>query len=157
MATNKTNVGRNGHSSTGPLDESRPTSRSNSVSPANLSETSEVLDEVELDEAESQIEEARPSVAPVVVPPRATPAEQDPLAEQRLHVLDHLLGMADMYVQRGSLRQAIELYFRILTDHDETSQALEATGRLLAIAQQYENQGELRQARGVYEHLLKVS
>lgn len=62
--------------------------------------------------------------------------------------------MADTYRQAGSLRQAVEMYFELVREHADTSQALQAEERLLDVARLYEQTGELRQARGIYEQLL---
>ena len=59
-------------------------------------------------------------------------------------MLDHLLGMADMYARNGSLRQAIELYFTLIIEHDGTEQSVQACDRIMAVAQRYESNGELR-------------
>lgn len=96
-------------------------------------------------------------VAPVVIPPRDRPEDDEVISPQRKRLLSHLLGMADMYARNGSLRQAIELYFELVNGHDGTDQALLASDRLMTIAQQYEGNRELRLARGIYERLLKVS
>jgi tetratricopeptide (TPR) repeat protein len=98
-----------------------------------------------------------PFVTPVVIPPRMPQSEDEPLSPQRMRVLDHLLSMADQYSRIGSIRQAIELYFELVTDHPDTEQAAHAGDQLLVIAQHYTDRGELRQARGIYERLLKVS
>ncbi len=72
----------------------------------------------------------------------------------RTRVLEGLLRMADSYRRDGSLRQAIEMYFELVHDHDGTVQSGLAEERLFEIAREYEMVGELRQARGIYEHLL---
>jgi len=98
-------------------------------------------------------------VVPVVIPPtaRETDNEDEPLSPQRKQVLDHLIGMANLYARNGSLRQAIELYFAVVNEHGGTDQSVQACDRLMAVAQQYENHGELRLARGIYERILKAS
>ncbi len=92
-------------------------------------------------------------VAPIVIPP----LEEEPISPQRSRLLDHFLKMGDDYGRDGSVRQAIELYFDLVNNHDGTDQAVVACDRLMMIAQQYEDNGELHLARGVYERLLKVS
>ena len=74
-----------------------------------------------------------------------------------MRVLEHLASMADQYARDGSVRQAIELYFELVTDHAGTDQAVHAGDQLLAIAQQYDGPRRTAQARGIYERLLKVS
>ena len=120
--------------------------------------------EAELDELQ-ELEQAgshQPTmVAPVVIPPTPRPTEDEdedePISPQRRQVLEHLIGMADMYARNGSLRQAIELYFALVNEHGDTDQSVQAGDRLMAVAQQYESHGELRLARGIYERLLKAS
>ena len=118
--------------------------------------------EAELDKLQEleQTESDEPTmVVPVFIPPipRPTEDEDEPISPQRRQVLEHLLGMADMYARNGSLRQAIELYFTLIIEHDGTEQSVEACDRLMAVAQRYESHGELRLARGIYERLLKAS
>jgi tetratricopeptide (TPR) repeat protein len=69
-------------------------------------------------------------------------------------ILTRLLSMADSYRESGSLRQAIEIYLKLIREHDETPQGHRAEERLLDVARSYERSGELRQARGIYEQLL---
>jgi hypothetical protein len=93
-----------------------------------------------------------------MISPPTRPAPDDP-AEQaeppnRARVLGRLLAMADTYRKAGSVRQAVEMYFELIREHAESSQALEAEDRLLDVARYYEKGGELRQARGIYEQLL---
>jgi len=98
-----------------------------------------------------------------VAPPVSAPAPGIAVAvgaatarppSSRARILDGLLRMADSYRDSGSLRQAIEMYFELIHDHDGESRAVIAEERLLDIARSYEEAGELRQARSIYEHLL---
>ena len=105
--------------------------------------------EAELDELQEleQTESDQPTmVVPVFIPPipRPTEDEDEPISPQRRQVLEHLLGMADMYARNGSLRQAIELYFTLIIEHDGTEQSVQACDRIMAVAQRYESNGELR-------------
>ncbi|MFO0891268.1 MAG: hypothetical protein U0790_19255 [Isosphaeraceae bacterium] len=127
------------------------------MSPANLTEADAVVEELEIDEPTSLIPEVPAPMPPVVLPSRPPAAEHPEEDHHRGRVLDHLIGMAEMYARGGALRQAIELYFEVLGDHGGTPQAGEAEDRLLAIAQHYEDQREFRLARGIYERLLKAS
>ena len=115
----------------------------------------------ELQELEQTVSDPPTMVAPVVIPPTPRPTEDEdedePVSPQRRQVLEHLIGMADMYARNGSLRQAIELYFALVNEHGDTDQSVQAGDRLMAVAQQYESHGELRLARGIYERLLKAS
>ncbi|MGC8643680.1 MAG: hypothetical protein ACP5XB_27795 [Isosphaeraceae bacterium] len=115
-------------------------------------------DEIEVqEEQDCALAEPR-MVAPVVIPPLQPPVDLvESLSPQRKRVLDHLLGMADMYARTGALRQAVELYFELTKDHDGTDQAVLASDRLMAIAQKYEQNGEFRLARGIYQRLLNIS
>jgi hypothetical protein len=92
---------------------------------------------------------------PPVVLPRAKPTPpEDAPSESRSRVLEGLLRMADTYQSSGGLHQAIEMYFELLREHDDTVQARSAEARLLDIALRYEQNGEPRQARSIYEQLL---
>ncbi|MGA9926869.1 MAG: hypothetical protein WBQ29_25970 [Isosphaeraceae bacterium] len=114
--------------------------------------------EAELDELQ-ELEQTESDQPTMFIPPipRPTEDEDEPISPQRRQVLDHLLGMADMYARNGSLRQAIELYFTLIIEHDGTEQSVQACDRIMAVAQRYESNGELRLARGIYERLLKAS
>ena len=62
--------------------------------------------EVELDQVESReqpVPAAPAMVVPVVVPPPVQPEEDDDeiISPQRKMVLDHLLGMAELYARNG--------------------------------------------------------
>src|SRR5271157_1221785 len=169
----KTRGSSNGHEGIHATIEPTRTSRSDPVSATSVLNTS-VLNDVEveataddsavgaeLDELQEleQTEPDRPTmVVPVVIPPTPRPtedeAEDEPISPQRRHVLEHLLGMADLYARNGSLRQAIELYFTLIIEHDATEQSVQACDRIMAVAQRYESNGELRLARGIYERLL---
>lgn len=116
----------------------------------------------ELDELQEleQTESDQPAmVVPVVIPPAPWPTEDEdePISPHRRQVLEHLLGMADVYARNGSLREAIELYFALIIEHDGTEQAVQASDRIMAVALRYESNGELHLARGIYERLLKAS
>ena len=118
--------------------------------------------EAELDELQEleQTESDEPTmVVPVFIPPipRPTEDEDEPISPQRRQVLEHLLGMADVYARNGSLREAIELYFSLIIEHDGTEQSVQASDRIMAVALRYESNGELHLARGIYERLLKAS
>jgi len=67
--------------------------------------------------------------------------------------LDHLLTMAQRYRSEGKLRQAMDLYWGLLEDHPETTQAQGARGKLLELADVYEHDGLRHQARAIYERL----
>jgi hypothetical protein len=116
----------------------------------------------ELDELQEleQTESDQPAmVVPVVIPPAPWPTEDEdePISPHRRQVLEHLLGMADTYACNAMLREAIELYFTLIIEHDGTEQAVQASDRIMAVALRYESNGELHLARGIYERLLKAS
>jgi hypothetical protein len=137
--------------------------RSDPVSPSTLLQDDPAValdaetDEIEVQEEQDCVEPEPRMVAPVVIPPVRPPVDVEPISPQRRRVLDHLVGMADMYARSGALRQAIELYFELAKDHDGTDQAALANDRLMVIAQKYEQNGEFRLARGIYERLLNMS
>jgi lipopolysaccharide biosynthesis regulator YciM len=84
-------------------------------------------------------------------------AHGSPFQEHRPDVifpsLDHLLTMAQRYRSEGKLRQAMDLYWVLLEDHPETTQAQGARGGLLELADVYEHDGLRHQARAIYERL----
>jgi lipopolysaccharide biosynthesis regulator YciM len=84
-------------------------------------------------------------------------AHDSPFQEHRSKVipasLDHLLTMAQCYRSEGKLRQAMDLYWMLLEDHPETTQAQGARSRLLELADVYEQDGLRHQARAIYERL----
>jgi hypothetical protein len=148
------------------IEPTRP-SRSDPVSATSvLNDVEATVDdsavEAELDELQEleQTESDQPAmVVPVFIPPipRPTEDEDEPISPQRRQVLEHLLGMADVYARNGSLREAIELYFSLIIEHDGTEQSVQASDRIMAVALRYESNGELHLARGIYERLLKAS
>ena len=113
----------------------------------------------ELQELEQTGSDQPAMVVPVVIPPAPWPIEDEhePISPHRRQVLEHLFGMADTYVRNGMLREAIELYFTLIIEHDGTEQSVQASDRIMAVAQRYESNGELHPARGIYERLLKAS
>jgi hypothetical protein len=167
MPTKKTDRSGDGKEAICATKEPTRPSRSDPVSATSvLNDVEATVDdsavEAELDELQEleQTESDEPTmVVPVFIPPipRPTEDEDEPISPQRRQVLDHLLGMADMYARNGSLRQAIELYFTLIIEHDGTEQSVQACDRIMAVAQRYESNGELRLARGIYERLLKAS
>jgi hypothetical protein len=167
MPTKKTGRSGNGKEAIcATIEPTRP-SRSDPVSATSvLNDVEATVDdcavEAELDELQEleQTESDEPTmVVPVFIPPipRPTEDEDEPISPQRRQVLEHLLGMADMYARNGSLREAIELYFSLIIEHDGTEQSVQASDRIMAVALRYESNGELHLARGIYERLLKAS
>jgi tetratricopeptide (TPR) repeat protein len=96
---------------------------------------------------------------PILNPPRYSAAahhedESYSRLDSQARVLPRLLAMADTYRASGSLRQAIEMYFELMRDYNDSPQAITSEERLLEIANSYVRSGELRQARGIYDRLL---
>ena len=77
-----------------------------------------------------------------------------PSRDPRSRVLPRLLRMADFYVQTGALRQALEMYFDLYRNHDDSPEAEKAEDRILEVARIHEENGELHLARAIYEQLI---
>jgi len=90
---------------------------------------------------------------PAPAPPRTVIISQ-PAADPAAQMLARLLKMADGYLAQGALWQAMEIYLKIVKQHDETPEARLACERLLEIAQWHEKSGKAHLARGIYELLL---
>jgi hypothetical protein len=92
---------------------------------------------------------------PAPTPPPAPPA---PVAETprdpRSKVLPRLMAMADSYLRAGSLRQALEMYFDLYRNHEDSPEAAKAEDRILEVARLHEENGELHLARAIYEQLI---
>lgn len=69
-------------------------------------------------------------------------------------LLAHLLRIADVFRREGSLRQATDIYFALVEQHEGTAEAREARKCLMDIAIARERAREWRQARSLYERLL---
>jgi hypothetical protein len=99
---------------------------------------------------------ARPSttytdrVTPIPGPEPAAETVRDP----RSKVLPRLLRMADFYLKTGALRQALEMYFDLYRNHDDSPEAAKAEDRILEVARLHEENGELHLARAIYEQLI---
>ena len=99
-----------------------------------------------------------PAVADMAAPPAPAPPRNvimsEPAADTALPLLAHLLKMADGYLAQGALWQAMEIYLKIVKQHDETPEARLACERLLWIAERHEKNGKGHLARSIYERLL---
>ena len=95
--------------------------------------------------------DAAPPLAPA--PPRHVIMSQ-PAADPASRMLAHLLKMADGYLAQGALWHAMEMYLKIVKQHDETPEARLACERLLWIAERHETNGKGHLARSIYEQLL---
>jgi hypothetical protein len=99
-----------------------------------------------------------PAVADMAAPPAPAPPRNvimsRPAADPAARMLAHLLKMADGYLARGALWQAMEIYLKIVKQHDETPEARLACERLLKIAEWHEKNGKGHLARSIYEQLL---
>jgi len=78
----------------------------------------------------------------------------EPAVDPAAQMLAHLLKMADGYLAQGALWQAMEIYLKIVKQHDETPEARLARERLLWIAERHEKNGKGHLARSIYERLL---
>ena len=90
---------------------------------------------------------------PTPAPPRTVIMSQ-PAADTAPQMLAHLLRMADGYLAQGALWQAMEIYLKIVKQHDGTPEARLACERLLKIAERHEKNGKGHLARSIYEQLL---
>ncbi len=66
----------------------------------------------------------------------------------------HLLKLADHYLAHRAIHQAMAIFFELVEDHPDTSEASQARQQLMEISEQYEKEGRLHQARSIYERLL---
>jgi len=83
--------------------------------------------------------------------PLLTPPVADGHASRALGVL---LKIADNYRAQNATRQAIEMYFDILSKYGHLPDVSRVRDRLLGIAEEYETRGDFRQARALCERLL---
>lgn len=89
---------------------------------------------------------------PVVVKSVAVkPVEVDTVSEA---LSGRLLMMADRYRMEGDIHQALEIYWTLVDEHPDTSQATVATAKLMEIAEEYDREGSRRMARAMFERLL---
>ena len=70
-------------------------------------------------------------------------------------IIGRLLEMAHRYRREGELRQATEIYWSLLNDHNGTTQANMAKIALMDLAADYEMNNARHMARSIYEQLLK--
>lgn len=69
-------------------------------------------------------------------------------------LLSYLLEMAHKYQRQGLIRQAMDLYWKLVDEYPESEHANDARTTLLELARGYERDGKLHVAREIYEHLL---
>jgi hypothetical protein len=69
-------------------------------------------------------------------------------------LLQRLLGMAQGYRAEGDVRTAMDLYWLLAEEHQETRQAAMAKEVLLEMAAGYERRRAPHMARSIYERLL---
>jgi hypothetical protein len=91
-----------------------------------------------------------PAPAPMPAPAPVAETPRDP----RSKVLPRLMAMADSYLRAGSLRQALEMYFDLYRNHEDSPEAATAEDRILEVASLHEENGELHLARAIYEQLI---
>ncbi len=87
-------------------------------------------------------------------PPHITVDAVEPPRDPRSKVLPRLLAMADLYLNSGNLRQALEMYFDLYRNHEDSPEAIKAEDRILEVAKIHEQNGELHIARAIYEQLI---
>jgi hypothetical protein len=80
-------------------------------------------------------------------------SQHDPALDGTL--IGRLLGMANRYRLEGNLRQATEMYWSLLENHNGTRQAEAAKIALMDVAIGYELDDSRHMARSIYEDLLK--
>ena len=91
--------------------------------------------------------------APIVTERDSRPA-RDAGACDTQELLQRLLAMAQGYRADGDVRAAMELYWLLAEEHQETRQALTAKEVLLEMAQGYERRRAPFMARSIYDRLL---
>jgi hypothetical protein len=69
-------------------------------------------------------------------------------------LLHRLLAMAQVYRAAGDVRTAMDLYWLLAEEHQETRQAATAKEVLLEMAAGYERRRAPHMARSIYERLL---
>lgn len=72
-------------------------------------------------------------------------------------VLDQLLALARHYLQSGSRRQAMDIFWSLLHRHPQTTQARGAAEELLQLARRYEHEGMTQIARDIFDRLLDAN
>ena len=92
-------------------------------------------------------QDARPEVVATATAPPPQPAAESP-------VLAPLLEIADGYFAAGSIHQAMEIYFELVSEHGDAPEGMQAGDRLMNIARRYVSAGLLHQARSIYERLM---
>ncbi|MCY2933302.1 MAG: hypothetical protein WCJ40_03270 [Planctomycetota bacterium] len=80
-------------------------------------------------------------------------AHHDPALDGSL--IGRLLSMANRYRLEGNLRQATEIYWSLLENHNGTKHADAAKAALMDVAMGYEQDESRHMARSIYEDLLK--
>lgn len=65
-----------------------------------------------------------------------------------------LLSMADRYRNEGEIHQALEIYWTLIDEYSDTSQAKGAATQVMEIAEEFDRDGARRMARSIFERLL---
>jgi hypothetical protein len=94
------------------------------------------------------------SYSPMPSPIPAPHVAVEPVRDPRSKVLPRLLKMADFYLKTGALRQALEMYFDLYRNHEDSPEAETAEDRILEVARIHEENGELHLARAIYDQLI---
>jgi len=100
-----------------------------------------------------EISDIRVTIAEVEMITSTVPKAPPSLASQ---VLSRLLRMGDDYHRNQSPHQAIEVYFQLAENHDETLEGKEALSRLMGIADEYQRTGNSHMARSLYDRLMTL-
>ena len=97
-------------------------------------------------------------LSPVVMPAQTRQKAAEPAAQvpptPHSRARSRLLAMADGYFRSGSLCQALEMYFDLMSGYPDTIEGQQAEERILEVAYRHEQAGEMRLARSIYERLV---
>jgi len=107
--------------------------------------------------AHSRIDHHKPRISPLenpIGPPSQNGQPAVKKERQQGRLLSLLIRMGDRYAKSGNPNQALDLFFSIIEEHPDSSQAAEAKDRLIAICEQFEKDGLMHHARALYERLL---
>lgn len=92
-------------------------------------------------------------VTPPIEPTSMSPKDRL-LESHRASALAKLFDMADFLYHHGEVRRSMSIFFKLMNEYPESSEAEMAYARLIEVASQYEHEGELRLAQSIYEELL---
>ncbi|MFZ2725983.1 MAG: tetratricopeptide repeat protein [Methylococcaceae bacterium] len=78
-----------------------------------------------------------------------TSTTQDSTAATR----SFLLRMGNAWLEQGELRQAVDVYLKIIDQYSDSEESQNAQTALLSVAQRYEQEGKLRLSLDILERL----